>query len=614
MSSDARTTLDTGSPDLQDVNQILVTGHLDCKTVPIVTYTAVVVRDVDTAGPRQPCSTDLAMKMNLWDREDRAINSQQDQAGAAARRWTRRAGIWTLFIGLTIAMTWPMALHLAARSVDHFDINFNLWRLRWIHHALTTSPTHLFDGNQFFPERRVLSYSDAILVQGLLATPLLAIGVSPLLVHNLVLLGGMCASGIGMYALARHLTKNEAAAVLAGVVFAFAPFRFGHIMHLEMQWAVWSPLAFWALQKTLESGRLKYGVLTGVFAALQLMSSIYYGLFLGVLLGVVGGLQWLFVPRERRVPSLQALAVGALVVMVCAAIYSRPYKAASDRVGVRSPGEVLDWSAGWSSYGAVSETNRVYASFPKGWDEHSLFPGFVPPLLALVGLALVRPRRTAIIYAVGLALAFDMSFGLNGIIYPWLYKYGGVFSGLRAPARASIFFLLFLGALAAHGAVAVLERLSRRVHPFAAAALVGLVLLEYWVAPLRLIRYPIQAPPLAQFLRQRPDGAIAHFPTSRHDTEYLYTSTFHWKPMVNGYSGYFPPSYGRRLRVLESFPDARSIGHLMGEGVRYLVIHESFYKASSEPAAILLALQKLNLAPAARLHDGYGMAVVYELQ
>src|SRR6185436_2485341 len=96
-------------------------------------YTAGVVRDVETAEPEY------------------------------ARPWLRRLAISTLFILLTVVMTWPMALHLVARSVDHFDIYFNLWRLQWIHHALTTSPTHLFDGNQFFPERGVLSYSDAIL-------------------------------------------------------------------------------------------------------------------------------------------------------------------------------------------------------------------------------------------------------------------------------------------------------------------------------------------------------------------------------------------------------------------------------------------------------------------
>lgn len=556
--------------------------------------------------------------MHFRDRDGVMVISQQDQTAVPTRGWKHRVGISALFVGLTTAMTWPMALHLGARSLEHFDIFFNLWRLRWIHHALTTSPTQLFNGNQFFPERGVLSYSDAVLIEGLFATPLLALGLRPLLVHNLVLLGGMCASGIGMCALARHLTKNEAASVLAGVVFAFAPYRFGHIMHLELQWAVWSPWAFWAMQKALESGRLKYGVLTGVFAALQLMSCVYYGLFLGVLLGVVGGLQWLFVSRDLRLPSLRALAVGALVVLACAAIYSRPYRSASARVGARSPGEVREWSAGPRSYRAVSESNLLYASFPKGWDENSLFPGFVPPLLAIVGLISVRPRRTALIYLAGLALAVDMSFGLNGIIYPWLYKYGGVFSGLRAPARASIFFLLFLGALAARGATAVLGRVRLRARPYAAIALVGVVLLEYWVAPLHLVPYPNQAPPLEEFLRQRPPGPIAHFPMPRGlpgpDPHYLYSSTFHWKPIVNGYSGYYPPSYLRRLKAVEGFPDGRSIGHLMGEGVRYLVVHEGFYRKPSEPAAIILTLQELNLVPVARLHDGYGTAVVYELQ
>ena len=344
------------------------------------------------------------------------------ETAASSRSWPRRLGTWAVFVGLTAVMTWPMVLVFTTRTVDHFDVFFNIWRLRWIHHALTTAPAHLFDGNQFFPEPGVLGYSDAVLVQGVLAAPLFSLGLPNMLVHNLVLLGGMCASGIGMAALARQLTKHEGAAILAGVVFAFAPYRFGHIMHLELQWAVWSPWAFWALQRTLESGKLKFGALTGVFAALQMMSSVYYGLFLGIMLAVVGGLQWLFTPREIRLRAMGALAAGVLIVGVCAAVYARPYQAASARVGVRSIDEVRQWSAEWVSYRSVSETNWLYRRFPKGWDETSLFPGFVPPILGLIGLVAVRPRRTALIYALGMFVALDLSLGTNGIVYPWLYK------------------------------------------------------------------------------------------------------------------------------------------------------------------------------------------------
>ena len=120
------------------------------------------------------------MKMNLGEWEDRFVYLTQDRVTAAVRQWTRRIAIWALFIGLTMAMTWPMALHLVERSVDHFDIFFNLWRLRWINHALTTAPLRLFDGNEFFPERGVLGFSDAVLVEGVFAMPLFAIGLPPM--------------------------------------------------------------------------------------------------------------------------------------------------------------------------------------------------------------------------------------------------------------------------------------------------------------------------------------------------------------------------------------------------------------------------------------------------
>jgi hypothetical protein len=68
--------------------------------------------------------------------------------------------------------------------------------------------------------------------------------------------------------------------VTAGIIFAFVPYRFGHYMHLELQWTVWIPWAFWALHRTFETGSRRHAALLGAFLALQFMSSIYYGPFL----------------------------------------------------------------------------------------------------------------------------------------------------------------------------------------------------------------------------------------------------------------------------------------------------------------------------------------------
>ena len=76
------------------------------------------------------------------------------------------------------------------------------------------------------------------------------------------------------------------------------------------------------MQRTLDTGALRYGLLTGLFMALQLMSSIYYGLFLAVILATVAALQAdrdgtprRPRPSSRLPPAPLMLAVTALGVL-----------------------------------------------------------------------------------------------------------------------------------------------------------------------------------------------------------------------------------------------------------------------------------------------------------
>ena len=74
---------------------------------------------------------------------------------------------------------WPHLLHF--RQVpDRGDPIFSAWRLARFAHQLTTDPAHLLDGNIFYPLPLTLTYSDATILQGILATPLLWLNVEPL--------------------------------------------------------------------------------------------------------------------------------------------------------------------------------------------------------------------------------------------------------------------------------------------------------------------------------------------------------------------------------------------------------------------------------------------------
>ena len=72
-------------------------------------------------------------------------------------------------------------------------------------------------------------------------------------------------------------------------------------------------------------------------------------------------------------------------------------------------------------------------------------------------------------------------------------------------------------------------------------------------------------------------AVLFEFPTSvLSDPAYLYYSTFHWQYLINGYSGFFPPSYVRLARAVKNFPDEPSIDAIKSHGVRYLVVHGEY--------------------------------------
>ncbi len=543
------------------------------------------------------------------------MNIPGGRAGAALRI----GAVTLLFAALTALMTWPQVEYLATRATPHQDVYFNMWRLGWIAHALHADPSEIFDGNIFYPERRTLTYSDAMLVEGTIGAPLLWAGVPPVLVHNLLLLGAIVVSAVCMFVLVRMLTGSSAGGIIAGIIFGFAPYRFEHYMHMELQWTMWMPLSFWALHRTMQTRSWRSGLLTGCFVGLQMLSSIYYGIFLITVMAVAGPLLLIALPRAHRWPTVKALAPGVLAAGLICGAYAVPYLATKAEVGGRGETELVTFSARPSSYLVSTPENVVWgrAFASRGRLERRLFPGALAVLLAIVGLLLRPPAKVALVYLVALALAFDMSLGLSGYSFRFLYEHVPLYHGLRALARFGVFVLFFIAALAAYGYTAISDGLSRRARVAMAVAACVVLLGEYRVRPLMLVPYPNSAPPVYAWLAKQPPGVVAEMPMTAEapnaaDPVYSYLSTFHWQPIVNGYSGFFPASYLDRLTAVKNFPDARSIRRLREDGVRYVVVHLA---RVDDPHRVMRSLRtEFGLPELARLSDGQGTAVVLALR
>jgi hypothetical protein len=510
-----------------------------------------------------------------------------------------------LFVALTAVMTYPQVLRMSDGVHDPADPLMVTWVLAWVAHQLPNAPAHIFDANIFYPERNTLAYSETLLVPGLLAAPLHWLGVTPILIYNLVFLSGFARSGVGVALLVRRLTGHTGAAILAGIVFAFPPYRIDHYAHLQLQQTQFIPLALWAFHRLLDTGRLRDGVLLGVCTACQMLSCMYYGIFLIPYMAVVCGTLLIAsgtLPKER----LTALAVAAAIVTVTMVPVGRAYLAARKVVGERGQGEVAMNSATWRNYLAPPEVNALYGKvFARFMDpERRLFPGFVAVALAIIGLVprkrkhpehpqhLEPPenqRAVPLAYALGLLLAFDVSLGFNGVIYRGLYEYFLPFKALRIPARMGLMVGFSLAVLAGYGATRIADRLPSAKVRRAVLTLIGLLMLaEYASHPLELWAAPRQPPQayadLVRDIGEGPTSVIFEFPTGNmEDPEYLYYSTFHWQYLVNGYSGFFPPSYQKIVNAVRGFPDEASMNMIRSHGVRYLVIHgEWLYGARYE--------------------------------
>jgi hypothetical protein len=500
----------------------------------------------------------------------------------------RRAAAWLVAIaavlGLSILATWPQALHMRTALASHHDTYFSVWRLAWIAHALATNPLHLFDANIFHPAKGTLAYSDAMLLEGVVAAPFFWIGLSPVLIYNVLLIAGYAGSGLAMFLLVRYLTGATGPALVSAAIFTMAPYRLEHAMHLELQWAMWMPLTFWALHRAVEDPSPRFGVLAGLFAWLQVVSCVYYGLFLAIVL-VVAVPVLLLVTRRGGIHAWGGLAIGALVALVLTVPYAWPYIEAGRTVGERDPAEIARYSAQPFNYLSSTSLSWLWGWTADRWGsrELRLFPGVVATALALIGVTGASWRRS-IVYIVVAAVAVECSFGTHGALYQWLSARTDALQGFRSPARFAIVAMCGAAVLAGFGVDALVRR--RFAQGWGGKLLVplalGLVVADFGGRPMPLTteRLGVRTP-IYQAMQSAGPGVVVELPVPTPDqlpgwdAYYAAWSITHWHPLVNGYSGYHPPDYLQLLERMRTFPDARSITGLRGHDVRYIVVHRS---------------------------------------
>ncbi|HEX9286603.1 MAG TPA: hypothetical protein VF999_04975 [Thermoanaerobaculia bacterium] len=303
------------------------------------------------------------------------------------------------FIAATVALTWPQAARMGSGLGDLFDAKLNAWIFHWDYHQTFRDPLHLFDANIFHPARYALAFSENLLGAAVFGFPLFSTGVSTLFVYNFLFLLGMFLSAMSAWALAREITGNPAASLLAGMVFAFVPWRLAQIPHIQFQWGPFLPLLLLFLLRWLDRGHRRNLLLFAVFFAWNALTNVHYAIFSGILLAVV--LAWEALTRDasgigKRIRrTVAATAVAAVAVLP----FYVPYAKAAKLYGMRrSIGEMRFYSALPSDLLVAGWQNKLWAPLTQRFarPEAEMFPGVLPVVLAVYALSrLRRSRETA---------------------------------------------------------------------------------------------------------------------------------------------------------------------------------------------------------------------------
>ena len=306
--------------------------------------------------------------------------------------WQREFLIFVAFLAMTALMTWPWVTSLRDAVADNGDPYMIAWTLWWDYHQTFHDPLRLFHANVFFPYQYTLAFSEHDYGIALLCFPLFALGFSPLTVHSVATFCGFAFCGYGAFRLARTLTGARGAAWVAGIVFAFIPYRFLLLTHLHYLFAGWIPLLVEALVLYARARSWRRAAWLGTAFLLNGLTCITWLILTLAPLALSAAL--LVVRRQlhgerafwRR--GFVALAIAALLLLP----FLWPYYKVSRLYGFSwGADEVARNSASMVDWLTVTGYNKVWRGMGSGLAgvKTTLFPGLLIPLLALAALLLV---------------------------------------------------------------------------------------------------------------------------------------------------------------------------------------------------------------------------------
>lgn len=512
------------------------------------------------------------------------------------------------FVVLTAVMTWPWVLHLRNAVADEGDSYAHAYLLWWDYHQTIHDPLNLFQATIFYPYRDTLAFGENDYGISLIFFPLFALGARPLTVYSVAAFLSFPFSGYGAFRLGRTLSGSRVAAWVAGIVFAFVPYRFQHLSHIPLIFAGWMPLLFEALVLFTRKRSWARAAWLGLAFVMNTLTCVTWFVLTLIPLGLSA---ILLISRAKawrdRALWLRASVTGAVALLVLLPFLLPFRRVAREHGFVRTAAEVQAYSARPWDWLATPPANKLWHGLGFSWAdfEMALFPGLLPLLLMLAAIVFaarqsdpgaqqlrakqtLRERFSARLRSELLthgflwgALGFMGSFGLNFYFHRLLFEFVPLFRSMRVAVRWSMICYLGLALLAGLGTVRLAQLMKqhwpRLPASLTVAVLILAVLFEQRVAPLPLVYGDVEPDALTLFLKAtKMSGGIVELPAGERSHRYMLRAADHLHPLVTARFSFSPPIEAEieSLTMSEPIP-TRLLDLFESIPASYVTVHNS---------------------------------------
>ncbi len=545
------------------------------------------------------------------DEEAPRVSGRRLDAGRVVRafgRLLKSEGLIAFYVGLAISMVFNYRIVLHPRSLITGGLGDPLlwvWELGWQHHWLTHGGD-FWTSNQFYPAGDNYAFGETLLGY----FPFSAFAgdgqYANLFLYNVLFVFCFALAFAGAYLLAKQLGSNWQGALLAGVVWAWAPWRLSQIAHLNVLSTGGIALALWALAKGHgftfrgERGETKprWVVAGWLLAAWQVSIGWAIGLPFVYVMGLVGIVIAICTWRLGR-RMIVANAVGAvaflaitywLVVPFLRVRSEYGFKRTWHEVEVFSPPLNALWTAPYETRVWLGPIFNNENALPQdGVGEMLLFPGLIIAVLGVLGLFVSAWTRRVRIFLGGyLVFTVLLSLGvtfLDGHLYRFFWTYLPGWDAMRTPGRMIIWITLGLAILGA-GAVTKLYRLIDENTRMARQVIAFYMLFPAFFALVEGIPRWNQVenpgiPPDVKRVFTTAREPIALLPMDLWSNfRYQLWSTEGFPTTANGTASNYGPQFADMQDSSKTFPDKHSIDVYKRYGIRKVIVVKSMEGAT----------------------------------